>query len=135
MSNLTNHVELAAEIVAAYVSRNSVPSGELPNLLNDVHGALVRTVGAMHVRPVEIEPLKPMVNPKKSITHDFIICLEDGRRFKSLKRHLSSKYNLTPEQYRRRWGLDADYPMVSPAYAAARSSLAKQMGLGLKKGN
>jgi predicted transcriptional regulator len=131
MSESTNHVELAAEIVSAYVSNNSVPSGELPSLLSDVHAAIVRV--ATGAQPVVVEAAKPAVPPKKSITSDYIICLEDGRKFKSLKRHLRTQYNLSPEEYREKWGLPSDYPMVAPAYAKARSALAKQMGLGQQR--
>ena len=131
MSETTNHIELAAEIVSAYVSNNSVPSGELPALLSDVHAALVRV--ATGAQPVVAEAAKPAVPPKKSITSDYIICLEDGRKFKSLKRHLRTQYNLSPEEYREKWGLPSDYPMVAPAYAKARSALAKQMGLGQQR--
>ena len=128
MSESTNHVELAAEIVSAYVSNNSVPSSELPALLSDVHAAIVRV--ATGAQPVVVEAAKPAVPPKKSITSDYIICLEDGRKFKSLKRHLRTQYNMTPEQYRDKWGLPADYPMVAPNYAAQRSEFAKKIGLG-----
>ena len=125
------YIELAADIVSAYVSNNSVPLAELPNLIRDVHSALMRvTEQAM---PVEAEPLKPAVPVKKSITPDYIVCLEDGKQFKSLKRHLRSQYNLSPDAYREKWGLPADYPMVAPNYAKARSNLAKQMGLGQQR--
>ena len=131
MSDSNNHVELAAEIVSAYVSNNSVPATDLPALLADVHAAIVRvSTGAVVPAP---EAAKPAVSPKKSITSDYIICLEDGRKFKSLKRHLRTQYNLSPEQYREKWGLPPDYPMVAPAYAKARSALAKQMGLGQQR--
>jgi predicted transcriptional regulator len=131
MSESNNHVELAAEIVSAYVSNNSVPASELPALLSDVHAAIVRVAsGVVAAAP---EPAKPAVAPKKSITNDYIICLEDGRKFKSLKRHLRTQYNLSPEQYREKWSLPPDYPMVAPAYAKARSALAKQMGLGQQR--
>ncbi len=125
------YIELAADIVSAYVSNNSVPLAELPSLIRDVHSALMRvTEQAM---PVEAEPLKPAVPVKKSITPDYIVCLEDGKQFKSLKRHLRSQYNLSPDAYREKWGLPADYPMVAPNYAKARSNLAKQMGLGQQR--
>jgi len=125
------YIELAADIVSAYVSNNSVPLAELPNLIRDVHSALMRvTEQAM---PVEAEPLKPAVPVKKSITPDYIVCLEDGKQFKSLKRHLRSQYNLSPDAYREKWGLPADYPMVAPNYAKTRSNLAKQMGLGQQR--
>jgi predicted transcriptional regulator len=124
-------IDLAAEIVSAYVSNNSVPASELPGLIADVHRALNNT-HAGKVEP-EPEPLKPAVNPKKSVFPDYIVCLEDGKKFKSLKRHLRTHYDLSPEQYREKWGLPADYPMVAPNYAAARSALAKKMGLGQQR--
>ena len=130
-SGSSNYIELAADIVSAYVSNNSVPSSELPALINEVHNALLRvTSGAA---PVVVEALKPAVPTKKSITNDYIICLEDGKKFKSLKRHLRTQYNISPEEYREKWGLPADYPMVAPNYAKARSQLAKQMGLGQQR--
>jgi predicted transcriptional regulator len=129
-----NFIELAAEIVSAYVSNNSVPAAELPSLISEVHAALTRVVaGTPVVVEAPVEPQKPAVPVKKSITNEFIICLEDGKKFKSLKRHLRTQYNLSPEQYRERWGLPADYPMVAPNYAAARSRLAKEMGLGQQR--
>jgi predicted transcriptional regulator len=123
-------IELTADVVAAYVSNNPVPVGELPNLIADVHAALGR-VGT-HVELPVADKQKPAVNPKRSVHDDYIVCLEDGKKFKSLKRHLMTHYNLTPDQYRDKWGLDASYPMVAPNYAAARSKLAKKMGLGRK---
>jgi predicted transcriptional regulator len=126
-----NYIELAADIVSAYVSNNSVPTADLPTLISEVHAALVRvTSGAA---PVVTEAPKPAVPVKKSITNDFIICLEDGKQFKSLKRHLRTQYNMSPEDYREKWGLGSDYPMVAPNYAKARSHLAKQMGLGQQR--
>jgi predicted transcriptional regulator len=131
MTDNLNYIELAAEIVSAYVSNNSVPASDLPSLLSDVHSALVRvSTGVAVVAP---EAAKPAVPPKKSITNDYIVCLEDGRKFKSLKRHLRTQYNMSPEEYREKWGLPPDYPMVAPAYAKARSALAKQMGLGQQR--
>ncbi|MGR7995439.1 MULTISPECIES: MucR family transcriptional regulator [unclassified Xanthobacter] len=127
----TPFIALVADIVSAYVSNNSVDSAELPALIGDVHAALQR-ITQVESEP-EVEPLKPAVPVKRSITPDFIICLEDGKKFKSLKRHLRTQYNMTPEQYREKWGLPADYPMVAPNYAAARSELAKQMGLGQQR--
>ncbi|MBA3516636.1 MAG: MucR family transcriptional regulator [Chloroflexia bacterium] len=124
-------IELTAEIVSAYVSNNNVDSRELPSLIKDVHLALNRTAGGLS-DPAP-EPLKPAISVRKSITPDFIICLEDGKRFKSLKRHLRTHYDLTPDEYREKWGLASDYPMVAPNYAKARSSLAKEMGLGQKR--
>ncbi|RIK85490.1 MAG: MucR family transcriptional regulator [Hyphomicrobiales bacterium] len=124
-------VELAANIVSAYVTGNSLKPTELPALIADVHRSL--TILSNPASIERAEPLKPAVPIKKSIHDEYIICLEDGKKFKSLKRHLSTHYNLTPEEYRSKWGLPADYPMVAPSYAAARSELAKSMGLGRKK--
>lgn len=124
-------VELAAEIVSAYVSNNTVVSTELPNVINDVYDALTRAA-ARGGQPTK-EELKPAVPVKKSVAADHIVCLEDGKKFKSLKRHLRTHYNLTPEEYRDKWGLPHDYPMVAPNYAAARSALAKKMGLGQRR--
>jgi len=126
-----NFVELAADIVSAYVSNNSVASSELPQLIGDIHTALVRVAGGAAEAPAEAP--KPAVSVKKSVTPDFIVCLEDGKKFKSLKRHLRTQYNMTPEEYREKWGLPADYPMVAPNYAEARSALAKKMGLGQQR--
>ena len=125
-------VELAAEIVAAYVGKNTVAQAELPKLINDVHRALVNAAAGLPVRDDGAEA-KPAVTIRKSLTPDYLICMEDGKKFKSLKRHLRSHYNLSPEQYREKWGLPADYPMVAPNYALARSGLAKRMGLGQRK--
>ena len=124
-------VELTAKIVSAYVSNNSIVAGELPQLINDTHAALSRATGNA-VQP-EREELKPKVPVKKSVMPDYIICLEDGKKFKSLKRHLRTHYNLSPEEYREKWGLPHDYPMVAPSYARARSDLAKKMGLGTRR--
>ena len=124
-------IELTADVVAAYVSNNPVPVSELPNLIAEVHAALGRIGGSVEAAPAEKQ--KPAVNPKKSVGDDYIICLEDGKKFKSLKRHLMTHYSLTPEQYREKWGLEASYPMVAPNYAIARSNLAKSMGLGRKR--
>lgn len=123
-------LELSAMVVAAYVQHNSVPQAELVGLIERTHGALAGL--GKEPPPAPVETLAPAVPIKKSITPDWIICLEDGKKFKSLKRHLNSKYGMTPEQYRGKWGLPADYPMVAPAYAEARSNLAKSMGLGRK---
>lgn len=125
-------IELAADIVSAYVSNNSVPSSDLPHLINDVHNALMR-VGAGVAPELPSEPQKPAISVKKSVTPDYIICLEDGKRFKSLKRHLRTQYNISPDQYREKWGLPPEYPMVAPNYAEARSRLAKEMGLGQQR--
>ena len=125
------YIELTAEIVSAYLSHNTVPAGDIPSLINQVHAALARVSAKSGDAPAE--PLKPAVSVKKSMTPEYIVCLEDGKKFKSLKRHLRTQYNMTPEQYRDKWGLNADYPMVAPNYAAARSQLAKQMGLGQQR--
>ena len=124
-------IDLSTDIVSAYVSHNALSVTDLPKLIADVHTALrgLRTVGA----PEPIEELKPAVPVRKSVAPDYIICLEDGKKFKSLKRHLRTQYGMTPEQYREKWGLAMDYPMVAPNYAAARSQLAKQMGLGQQR--
>ena len=127
----SNYIELAADIVSAYVSNNSVPSGDLPSLISDVHGALLRVAGGQVEAPAEVP--KPAVAVKKSVTPDYIVCLEDGKKFKSLKRHLRTQYSMTPEQYREKWGLPADYPMVAPNYAKARSELARSFGLGQQR--
>jgi predicted transcriptional regulator len=124
-------IKLTADIVSAYVSNNSVPSSDLPALIGQVHSALTRVSSGQGESPAE--PPKPAISVKKSITADHIVCLEDGKKFKSLKRHLRTQYGMTPEQYREKWGLPADYPMVAPNYAAARSHLAKQMGLGQQR--
>ena len=127
----SSFIELAADIVSAYVSNNSVAASDLPSLIGDVHGALLRV--STGVTEVPAEAPKPAVSVKKSVTPDHIICLEDGKKFKSLKRHLRTQYNMSPEEYREKWGLPSDYPMVAPNYAAARSNLAKQMGLGQQR--
>jgi predicted transcriptional regulator len=124
-------VGLTAEIVSAYVSKNSVGREDLAAIISDVHDALSRA--SNRAGSSEREELKPAIAPKKSVNPDYIVCLEDGKKFKSLKRHLRTHYNLSPEEYREKWGLPHDYPMVAPNYAAARSQLAKQMGLGTRK--
>ena len=124
-------VTITATIVAAYVSNNSISSTELPGLIAETHAALSRAAGRTVQQ--EREESKPKVAVKKSVMPDFIICLEDGKKFKSLKRHLRTHYNLSPEEYREKWGLPPDYPMVAPNYANARSQLAKKMGLGTRR--
>jgi predicted transcriptional regulator len=124
-------IDLTADIVSAYVSNHSVAAADLPTLIADVHQALARTHAGLN--EPEPEPLRPAVNPKRSVFPDYIICLEDGKKFKSLKRHLRTHYDLSPEEYRDKWGLAPDYPMVAPNYAAARSALAKKMGLGQRR--
>ena len=124
-------VELTAKIVSAFVSNNEIASSEIPQLINETHSALRR---AAHETPDSArEQLKPKVPIKKSVMPDHIVCLEDGKKFKSLKRHLRTQYNLSPDEYRERWGLPHDYPMVAPNYAKARSELAKKMGLGTRR--
>jgi predicted transcriptional regulator len=127
---LTSNIELAADIVSAYVSNNSVPASDLPSLINDVYNALLRVGSGVPIAPSE--PPKPAVPVKRSVSNDYIVCLEDGKKLKMLKRHLMTRYNMTPEQYRARWNLPADYPMVAPAYAEKRRELAKKIGLGRK---
>jgi predicted transcriptional regulator len=122
-------VSIAADIVAAYVSNNQVPVGELPKLIGDIHAAL-HGIGTPATEP-EVKQ-EPAVAIRKSITSDYIICLEDGKKFKSLKRHIRVHYNLSPDDYRQKWNLPADYPMVAPSYAAIRSAMAKSIGLGRK---
>lgn len=121
-------VEMAADIVSAYVSANSVAAQDIPALIRTVHAALKEVSGAA---PATVDQSQePAVAIKKSVTPDFIICLEDGKKFKSLKRHLRTRYGMTPDEYRVKWGLPHDYPMVAPNYAKERSNLAKRMGLG-----
>ena len=127
----SSFIELTANIVSAYVSNNTVPSADVPNLISQVHAALKRVSGGQAATAAE--PLKPAVPVKRSVTPEHIVCLEDGHKFKSLKRHLRTRYGMTPEQYREKWGLPPDYPMVAPKYAEARSQLAKQMGLGQQR--
>jgi predicted transcriptional regulator len=126
-----DYIGLTAEIVSAYVSNNVVASADIPALINQVHSALLRVSGS-ETQPAS-EALKPAVPVKRSINPDFLVCLEDGKKFKSLKRHLRTQYGMTPQQYREKWSLPTDYPMVAPNYAAARSQLAKQMGLGQQR--
>lgn len=123
-------IDLSADIVAAYVSKNTIPASELPSLIREVYGALEH-VSSQPTEAAEPE-LKPAVSIRRSVTPDYIVCLEDGKKFKSLKRHLRTHYDLSPEEYRDKWGLAHDYPMVAPNYARARSELAKKMGLGQK---
>jgi predicted transcriptional regulator len=122
-------IEMTVEIVAAYVSGNEFSASEVPTLISSVFGTLSQIDGNTSATLVVKDQI-PAVPAKKSIFPDHIVCLEDGKKFKSLKRHLRSAYNLTPEEYRAKWGLSADYPMVAPNYAAARSQLAKKIGLG-----
>lgn len=121
-------LRLGAGIVAAYVSRNPVSADAVPDIIRTVHQTL-ETITRGAPAPVDERP-KPAVPVGRSVQHDYIVCLEDGKRLKMLKRYLRSRYNMSPDEYRRRWGLPPDYPMVAPAYAARRSAFAKQIGLG-----
>ncbi len=121
---------LTADIVAAHVSNNSVAVNDLPNLIQNVHGALAGIAGGGSAADVKLEPA---VSVRASIKPDYIVCLEDGKKLKMLKRHLMTHYNMTPDDYRRKWGLNADYPMVAPNYAEQRRTLAKKIGLGTKR--
>ena len=123
-----NIIEKVSDIVSAYVAHNPVPVADLPKLIEKVHSVLVEIDGggALEEKP----ELKPAVSIRKSVTDDHIVCLEDGKKFKSLKRHLRTRYDMSPEEYREKWSLPADYPMVAPNYARQRSDLARKMGLG-----
>jgi predicted transcriptional regulator len=127
----TKFIGLAAQIVSAYVSNHTVAVTDIPALIGQVHTALQQASSGQVV--TSTEPPKPAIAIKRSVNPDYIVCLEDGKRFKSLKRHLRTQYDMTPERYREKWGLATDYPMVAPNYAAARSKLAKQMGLGQQR--
>jgi predicted transcriptional regulator len=127
----SSYVDLAADIVSAYVAKNAVPISELPSLIASVHSALSQTARGAAEQPQE--KLEPAVSIKKSVTPDYIICLDDGKHFKSLRRHLRTAFNLTPDQYRAKWNLPSDYPMVAPNYAKQRSELAVKTGLGQKR--
>ncbi len=122
-------LRLSADIVAAYLSNNQVPAAAIPDVIRTVHGSL-SSIGQPEPQSAPVEKQKPAVPVGKSVQDDYIVCLEDGKRLKMLKRYLRSKFNMTPEEYRRKWGLPADYPMVAPAYANRRSEFAKQIGLG-----
>jgi predicted transcriptional regulator len=128
MEDPSEVIQMTAEIVSAYVGANTLAPSDVPMLIQQVHQALAGTTATgPEVKAISVEPA---VSVKKSITPDYLICLEDGRKFKSLKRHLRTKYDMSPAEYRAKWGLPDDYPMVAPNYALARSALAKQMGLG-----
>ena len=127
--SVSSPIELSGQIVVAFVSNNPLPKGELPSLILAVHTAVIRLAAEPVSAPLQIEVKTPSVPIRKSITPDFLICLDDGKQFKSLRRHLSG-LGMTPEQYREKWNLQSDYPMVAPNYAARRSALAKQIGLG-----
>ena len=127
MENKDLIIELTADIVSAYVENNTVPVTDVSGLIKEVHGALAAAASGEAVREAQLKPPVPI---KRSVQNDYIICLEDGKKFKSLKRHLRSHYDMSPAEYREKWGLSPDYPMVAPAYAKRRSELARQMGLG-----
>ena len=122
-------VRLSTELVASYLSNNAVPAAAIPDIIRTVHASLT-SLGKAEVAPAPAEKQRPAVPIAKSVQDDYIVCLEDGKRLKMLKRYLRSKYNLSPDEYRRKWGLSSDYPMVAPAYANRRSEFAKQIGLG-----
>ncbi|WP_085026050.1 MucR family transcriptional regulator [Ensifer aridi] len=130
--NEERRLELTSRIVAAYLSRNVVPAADLPNLIERTYSSLSSTSQPDKAETVVVER-RPAIPIKKSVTPEFIVCLEDGQKFKSLRRHLMAKYGLTPEQYRARWDLPADYPMIAPDYARRRSALARAAGLGKKR--
>ncbi len=124
-------LRMAVDIVAAYVANNTVPANQVPEVINTVYNSLSSIDGGSQAAP---EPAKPAVSVRRSVTPDYIICLEDGKKLKMLKRHLRAAYDMSPDEYRTKWGLAADYPMVAPNYAAQRSAFAKKIGLGRKKG-
>ena len=128
-SNAASCIVLTADVVSAYVSNNTVSSSEIPGLISEVYSALMRVSNGAAVG-APAEPLQPAVPIKRSITPEYLACLEDGKKFKSLKRHVRTQHRMTPDQYCAKWSLPADYPMVAPNYAAARSQLATRMGLG-----
>jgi len=129
-TNRDDLLRMAVEVVAAYVGKNPIPAGQLPDLINTVYGSLSSLEGGQpEAKP---EAPKPAIAVKRSVTPDYIICLEDGKKLKMLKRHLRTTYNITPDEYRAKWGLPPDYPMVAPNYAAQRSDFAKKIGLGRK---
>lgn len=125
-----NALELTTEIVSAYVGRNSVAASDLPDLIRTIHATLAEIASGKAANPAAAAPPTPAVPVRKSVTPDYIISLEDGSKYKSLKRHLATRYGMTPDDYRAKWGLPKDYPMVAPNYAAARSALAVASGLG-----
>lgn len=130
MDDKNTLIDMTAEIVSAYVGKNEISAAELPALIQQVYNSLSDVSQGLVI--TDAEPAKPAISVKRSITADYLVCLEDGKKFKSLKRHLRAHYDMSPEEYRAKWGLPKDYPMVAPNYATARSALAKQMGLGQK---
>jgi predicted transcriptional regulator len=131
-SDAANCIQLTASIVSAYVSNNTISSADIPSLISQVYSALMRVSKGEAVAALA-EQLKPAVPIRRSITPEYLVCLEDGKMFKSLKRHLRTQHRMTPDQYRAKWNLPPDYPMVAPNYAAARSQFAKQIGLGRQR--
>ena len=127
-TEMNDLVTMTADVVAAYVAQNTLPSSELPALIQQIHSTLQQVASGVQHAPDQ--PLTPAVPIKKSVTRDYIICLEDGKQLKMLKRYLRSRFDMSPEDYRRKWGLPPDYPMVAPAYAERRSAFAKEIGLG-----
>jgi len=123
-------LELTATVVSGYVSQNTLPAADLPNLIATVYQSLQAPGSADAPEQADTGPLKPAVSVRKSVMPDYIVCLEDGKKLKMLKRHLKTAYNMTPDEYRTKWGLPSDYPMVAPNYAKARSDMALQIGLG-----
>ena len=129
----TARLGLTGQIVSAYVSKNTIPASEIPALISSVYQSLT-TLGSSPAAVVAPEELRPAVPVKKSVTPDYIVCLEDGKKLKMLKRHLNTAYSMSPEEYRAKWGLPSDYPMVAPNYAKSRSELALKLGLGRRAG-
>ena len=125
-------LKMAVDIVAAYVGNNSVPANQVPDIINTVYTSLSSLNGGTVESPME--PQRPAISVRRSVTPEYIVCLEDGKKLKMLKRHLRAAYNMSPDEYRAKWGLPPDYPMVAPNYAAQRSDFAKKIGLGRKKG-
>lgn len=123
-------LRMTSDVVAAYLQNNPLPTAELPSVIQTIHGSLAALNNGSESRS---EPQKPAVSIRRSVTPDYIVCLEDGKKLKMLKRHLKTRYNMSPDEYRERWGLPADYPMVAPRYAQQRSELAKKIGLGTKR--
>ncbi len=124
-------LRMAVDIVSAYVANNTVPAGQVPEVINTVYNSLTTLDGGANATAA---PAKPAISVRRSVTPEYIVCLEDGKKLKMLKRHLRAAYDMSPEEYRTKWGLPADYPMVAPNYAAQRSAFAKKIGLGRKKG-
>ena len=133
MTQTAEILNMTVQLTSAYVSRNNLPAAELPALIQQIHQQLHRLQDVQSAPVTDASPPQPAVSPQDSVQQDYIVCLEDGKKFKSLKRHLRTAYRMTPEEYRAKWGLPSDYPMVSPAYAKLRSDMARKMGLGRKQ--